>query len=439
MVSRLVVDMLRRLPFTQVGIIVFGVMLAAHGRNGFQMAVSLVLAYALGPVLLLARLDTPLIPYLPVSRRDVWRARWIVSTLVPAALMTAAKLPALALGAVSVSTVTLSSVMDLLYAGAGCGIIALSDMIRPGRKQWILLVVLVSIVWPFVVRDGLPLGWHEVHWPQAVTLGVGAALTLWGASCTPRGPWRRASQTRSESSVPSVPPARPSGLSGLSRLLVNELVASLGVGAAIMVTFLGMRFAFDSWFGGGAPTLHDLLARQTLLIFGDTTIRARPHEFDPTHDFGWWTIYVTAVFARFPLLLRHLRALPIGRVRLHALLLTWPALVWSLAWLLLAGVHVTLVGSHLTAGLQLLRLFASVGVSALGIALLLRLASRWPTAGAAAAPMSFPLSRLILMSDGWLIAIGLLSFVGAAALNVNALSRSATYKRPDLLLPRAQA
>jgi hypothetical protein len=53
--------------------------------------------------------------------------------------------------------------------------------------------------------------------------------------------------------------------------------------------------------------------------------------------------------------------------------------------------------------------------------------------------MSFQISRMVFLSDGWLIAIGLLSFVAAAALNVNALSRSATYKRPDLLLPRARA
>jgi hypothetical protein len=121
------------------------------------------------------------------------------------------------------------------------------------------------------------------------------------------------------------------------------------------------------------------------------------------------------------------------------LLLTWPALVWSLAWLLLVGLHLALGGPHPTAGAQLVRLFASIGVSALGIALLLRLASRWPMAGVATVPMSFQISRMVFLSDGWLIAIGLLSFVAAAALNVNALSRSATYKRPDLLLPRAQA
>jgi hypothetical protein len=205
-----------------------------------------------------------------------------------------------------------------------------------------------------------------------------------------------------------------------------------------MVVFLGMAYTFDTW-SGRAPRLHDLLASQTLWIFDNTAIRGVSHEFDPLHEFGWWTIYVAAVFARFPQVLRHLRTLPIARVQLLGLLLTWPALVWSLAWLLLAGLHLALVGPHPTAGAQFLRLFASIGVSALGIALTLRLASRWPRLGGAAAPMSFLLTPLILMSDGWLTAIGLLSFAAAAALNVSALSRGATYQRSDLLLPRAQA
>jgi hypothetical protein len=438
MVSRLVVDMLRRLPLTQVGIIMLGVMISARGRHGLEMAVSLVLAYVLGPVMLLARLDTPLIPYLPVSRRDAWRARWIVSTVVPAALITAAELPALTLGAVSWSTVTLSGVMDLLYAGAGCAVIALSEARRPAGRMWILLVVLVSILWPFMWRGALPLRWQDVHWPETLALAGGAALTLWGACHTPRGPWRRAFQTRSESSVPSASPPRPSRLSGLPRLLVHELATSIGLGATLMLMFVGMAYTFDTWWGR-APALHDLLARQAFWIFDSTAIRGLPNQFDPMREFGWWTIYVAAVFARFPQVLRHLRALPIARVQLHALLLTWPALVWSLAWLLLVGLHLALGGPHPTAGAQLVRLFASIGVSALGIALLLRLASRWPMAGVATVPMSFQISRMVFLSDGWLIAIGLLSFVAAAALNVNALSRSATYKRPDLLLPRARA
>jgi hypothetical protein len=36
------------------------------------------------------------------------------------------------------------------------------------------------------------------------------------------------------------------------------------------------------------------------------------------------------------------------------------------------------------------------------------------------------------------MAIGVMSFTLAAALNVNALSRRATYNRPDLLVPRAR-
>ena len=53
-------------------------------------------------------------------------------------------------------------------------------------------------------------------------------------------------------------------------------------------------------------------------------------------------------------------------------------------------------------------------------------------------PLLMPVWRMVDMSSIWLLAIGTLAFVVAAALNVHSLSRGATYRRPDLLAMRAQ-
>src|SRR4051812_11771988 len=99
MVRRLVEDMIRRTPIwlgaVPSSMVAFGWgVLNSKGHRPAAMAMSLVFTYAIGPFAMTGRLQTPLIPYLPVSRREVWRAAWLMSTVAPAAVMTALEIPA---------------------------------------------------------------------------------------------------------------------------------------------------------------------------------------------------------------------------------------------------------------------------------------------------------------------------------------------------------
>jgi len=224
-------------------------------------------------------------------------------------------------------------------------------------------------------------------------------------------------------------------------LIAHELGASLILGAGILVMFLGMTYVIDGWMDRRSP-FHVFLADHLLLIFDSRRVqlvqsspRGEPIPPDLASMFGWYGFYAAAVFVRFPQLVRHLRVLPLGRPRLHALLLAWPVLVWSVAWILLALVQRMTIGAPI-ADYHVPMFFTCVGMSALGIAMGLRFT--WgPTAAAAMTlPLLMPVWLLVNISAVWLVAIGMMAFIVAAALNVNALSRSATYKRPDLLVSR---
>lgn len=445
MVRRLVEDMIRRTPVKPLAYLAIGLALAwgalaSSGRRPVAIAISLAAVYVLGPVVMVERLRTPLVTYLPVSRRDVWRATWLMSTLAPTALMVAIKLPAtLTASAATWSSLTLSTVMELLYAGTGCALIAAGDTKRIlERVRWIVAVLLlVGTFLPFAGRAWLPAQWSDVRPVHGLLFGIGLGLTWWGWRHTPTPALsrRRGLRIRAASSTAVVSPVRPARLSGLPQLLAHELAFSMRIGALMTVVFLGVAFIVRAGFDS-RPTIHQFLVGQTMLVFDANTLKSP--EFDLSSPFGWYAFYLAAVSFRFSGLLRHLRVLPLGTGRLHVLLLAWPALIWSAAWLLLAGLQWAMNGPRLTAGYQLPLFFACVALSALGIAMGLRF--RWgPTLAAPTLPLLFPVWHMADMSSVWLVAIGMTSFLVAAALNVNALSRGATYKRIDPLALRIGA
>jgi hypothetical protein len=444
MVGRLVEDMLRRTPLRHVAILSIGLaygwgVLASRGRLQIAMEMSLAATFVLGPIAMLLRLQTPLISYLPVSRRQVWQATWLMSTLAPAALMTAMKIPAtLVNDATTWSSLTLSAVMDLLYAGAGCALIALGDARRgESHLRWISSVLLViGLIWPLVNLWSLPTAWLDVRPVHVLLFAAGLALTMLSAFHTPARTRARTLRPRPASSTGVVGPAKRDRLSGLPLLLKHELSNSLILAAEVLVTMLAVTYVLDGWIGRRTPLV--FLADNLPPIFDSRPIPSQPRAIDFTSQFAWFALYSAAVSMRFPQLLRHLRVLPLGRPRLHALLLSWPVLVWSAIWLLLALVQRMTIGPATPVDLHLPMLFSCGGVSALGIAAGLRFTG-WPTPlTAATLPLLIIVPRMVDMSAVYLLAIGMTSFILAAALNVSALSRSATYKRPDLLVSRTQ-
>ena len=229
MVRRLVEDMIRRTPvwpgaFFALGLVFGWDTLLSRGKAPAAMAVSLVATFAIGPIAMLARLQTPLIPYLPVSRRDIWRARWLMSTVAAAALTTALQLPGtLVTGAWS--TWTLSAAMNLLYAGAGCAVIAARDAHSKGGAPGpiTLAVLLFGLVSPIAVHASLPPGWLNVGPVHLAVFGAGLAVTAWSAFHTgvTRVP---AFRPRPASSTAVVSATGRDRLSGLPRLLAHEFV-----------------------------------------------------------------------------------------------------------------------------------------------------------------------------------------------------------------------
>src|SRR5471032_2459635 len=82
-------------------------------------AASLGAAFMMGPLIIAGMPTERAIWYLPISRRDRWRATWLVSTVGPVTLTTAGKLLAQLVpgtpGSLGFSSLTLSSVYDFAY------------------------------------------------------------------------------------------------------------------------------------------------------------------------------------------------------------------------------------------------------------------------------------------------------------------------------------
>ena len=98
MVQLLVRDMLRRLPNGHLAFaavvfaLAWGVFLP-EGRASYLAAASLAFAFYFGPIVMHGWLEPSPVSYLPVSRRDTWRAAWTMSVVAAPLVMTVLKIP----------------------------------------------------------------------------------------------------------------------------------------------------------------------------------------------------------------------------------------------------------------------------------------------------------------------------------------------------------
>src|SRR4051794_11776780 len=145
----LVADIIRRKP---KGLIVFAAALlpmwwwGVTEAPGRVFAMSMGFAFLLGPqtgLLFLPRATW----YLPVTRRDIWRANWLVATAGVTVLTTLIKLTVLLVPslrkAVGLPDVLLSSLYDLSYCGLGCAFAIAIHHPQPSRGPW-------RGIWPLV-------------------------------------------------------------------------------------------------------------------------------------------------------------------------------------------------------------------------------------------------------------------------------------------------
>ena len=439
MVSRLVADMLRRFVFGRFAFLAMMLALAWEALPKVQpsvvVAASLSVSYVIGPLSMLGWLATPVVPYLPVSRRDVWRAAWLMGTVLPAAFTTALKLPGVLAGAtIGWSTLTLSTAMDFLFAGAGCAVVAATNAggavgrDEVGARLVALLVLVIGVFLPSVIRTSLPITWAQVSPFHIGVFAAAAALTVRSALHTPRGAWKRTRRAdATASTTPPVLPVQRGGLSGLPRLWAHELASSAGLSFTLAAALLSIAWVVRL-LSGLSTNVDAFLVSQRVFVFDPRALASEGQRVGIFNQLAWFAFFAAAVSARFPEALRQLRVLPIGRHGIHTLLLAWPFVVWTGVWVVLAMLH--LLMSHPIVILQWPLLLALVGLSQLSLALRLRFPKLVPPV--ILVSLLLPLGQMTTGGTAWiLVSVAAGTAVTAVALNTSALARSATYKRAN--------
>jgi hypothetical protein len=224
-------------------------------------AVSIGFALALGPLLVL-RWVPRTVWYLPVSRRDIWRAGWLFATvgttlallglkivtmlllLVPPSLDFAGVSPVL-----SFSTVLLSTVFDFAATGIGCLLVIVATLppkrSRAGHRLLaiardaadMILQLAFFAIWFSAARlsGWLPLRWSDFTPATALALAaaLGVTIATWFHTPNPPALARQAPVPRAQREPAASHPRCIAGLSGLPRLLAHEYWVALAIGAAL--------------------------------------------------------------------------------------------------------------------------------------------------------------------------------------------------------------
>jgi hypothetical protein len=425
------------------------------GEAQAAFAMSLGAAFMMGPLFVAMSPAPRAIWYLPVSRRDVWRATWLVASVGPVVLTTAGKLvarlvPAPA-GLLGFSSLTLSSAYDFAYAGIGCGLIALCARSHPAsgpRRHLSGIISTMSLVaavgglfWGFAIRHWLPTHWSDLSPVTGTILAAALALALAAYFYTPGLEWRTGRPFYTRTTGAARPRqtrdarfSRRAGPTGLPRLLLHEYAFSVALGGFLVVAFGAIVFVTGALMN--SPGAYGgFLRMQNLLLFDETVAPQRRQLFDLLI---WFGLFAGTLVSRFPETIRHLRVLPIRASALNLLLVAWPLVMLVTVWAALLGLHYAVLGQPV-ASLQPALFVALAGSSAIMRALSLR----WPGYSPFIFSLSIsvvPMVRLINgPSSGLLAVLGIGGLAAAAALNHFTLMRSATYRRPPLVLGRVQA
>jgi hypothetical protein len=408
---------------------------------GFTMG----MAFMLGPALTLRYMPRP-VWYLPLSRSQIWRAGWLFATAGATLVTTAGKLIAMLLHRGSepggVSSVALSSTYDFAYCGIGCAVVALATRPRPSRTPWRQLsgvaagagdmIVPLASVFAFygiqALRLPLPLRWSDLT-PVSGGILI-AALGLTAASYfhspVPARAVAAAGSPRADKAPRRVDRA---GLSGLPRLLVHEYCWSLGVGAA-----LGIGSLLVVLIGAHTRSPRELAAflRTELLVLDGASAGWPGGGTEPVTMLVLFACFAAALAARFSMMMRHLRVLPLGTRQLNALLLAWPLGIWSSVWMVFAALYSAVLGEF-PHSFHLPVFVALAGSTALVRALSLRLSGAQNAIAFSALAVVVPLLLLVPLPPAWaLIVIGAGGLAAAIALNRAALKQPATYRHSFL-------
>jgi hypothetical protein len=402
-------------------------------------------------MLAFSRLAPKEVLLMPVSRREIWLARWVAATLMTSLWALAAQSVGVGLvwlgrgGPPDVAGLALTSTCVFAYTGALMSLLPVVDLARQvpllRRVKGLLLALHVGVIalfgggviWPALVYARLPAAWGDVSDGFGIALLVGVALAVAGLR------YRPAIRAHAVS-LASAPPASHASrwapvlddrFTGLPKLLWLD-VTRAGAGLAFMfVTIIGISVATDAVMGvtrGVSASLSWLgtlpfdvgLGGGIVALFAGTismTIRDL--------DFG---------LQRTDLLrgsLRHWRTLPLSSSAVAGLLIARRLLGWPILWSMLLVLQLSFVGAPASLRLDLLAFVA--GLDALAFASGLRWRMRTSTSDHLA--MVFVLSLLIALigrktggPDALVLyATGAVSLGLAALIHRSSLASSATY------------
>jgi len=353
--SRLVVDFIRRTGlFFAAALIAFFWWQGGGRSTGSRVAFagSMWMVFMLGPVSVFALLTPLPVRLLPVSRREIWRARWWLAIVVPVAISAAGKLTgmlALVLNGRSANwpAFALSTAYDVAYCGFFLGLVPLTR-----RWSWWLVMFIFAggMFWPIVLMGLIPTSWGAlVRSPlvvgMAAALGMGISSYWFSPRPTPYASPRDAS--------PAVGPQTRRALmqvddsfTGLPKLIWSHWLLTLRNLMMMVAGYFVVIGGFVMLHESPAPDLITLLRGVGLLPFD--LAAAFPQGLTMVFLIGFLGVaagYSSTLQSDFVhVMARSLRALPIGTTRLLALHLTLPILSWATWWALLVMLQIVATG-----------------------------------------------------------------------------------------------
>lgn len=440
--KRLLLDQLRREPMSLTGIslsfLIWSNVLDGRWSMSWGPALSLLaVSMAAGPMRLEAQAILKPIALLPLGRRDVWRARWIIGVVFPAVISLAGKAIAVALGAsfgdgmripAVAETLSLSTLYDGVFA---CLVVGLSA-VNLTRGGVTLTTLFTTFGLPFVLRPWLPLRFSDLGagWIVALLLATALGLALWSSNITDEtpvfekirrrrarggrwlaGPIARFLLPRPGVEIPDA--AEPVGAS------LARIVAARGAGVVILLTFLICIGVFRLFTAGSG---HGVGARAALVDWMPFAIVSGCGDWRPT--------------------VRRLRRLPLSTWDVNLLVLGTACGQWLVMWLGIAPLVHLLWPTLLPHGLPATVALAMSGLSAAGESARLRWRgwAYWIVVAATIAAVACGAHALSPASDAAFhlaaVIVAGVTLAGAALLNQRTIRHSTElYRRRSAELP----
>jgi len=314
--------------------------------------------------------------YLPISRKNIWRARWILS-ITPVILSAVFGLLGFAI-MLAISQVTSlgtrtdkswilpATVFQLVYIGS---LLAASipasyltrRIVLPARRLLVnVALVLSAIVLGFLIEQRLPKQWQEMTGGLVVILAIGLCLTVIGFFHSPKiAPREFLAKPLNPATRASKPDLKAretwAGRTGLNLLVGRQVLAFLITGAVC-----GIGSQLPLLLEGWQPADRAALIERGGTLFGSPDlILAVAYFLMPVLLSAMWT-----AFAPDWLRVRELRVLPMTTRTVAAMFTLLPTLTWLTFWLFLLAGYWLLTG-HLPSTFRLDLLAGIVGLTCL--------------------------------------------------------------------------